>query len=100
MADSDRTLGSDRNLGGPDEGSTLVPTDVPNDQEQAPTLPPGTMLAGRYQVVDLLGVGGMGAVYKAFDRQLTRLVALEKILPGMAGTPMEVRRFRQRVLLV
>jgi eukaryotic-like serine/threonine-protein kinase len=95
MADSDRTLGSDRTFGGPDEASTLVPS----EQEQTPTLPPGTMLAGRYQIVDLLGVGGMGAVYKAFDRQLTRLVALKTILPEMAGTPTALKRFKQEVLL-
>src|SRR5215470_12843920 len=93
MADSDRTLGSARTFGGPDESPTLVPA------EQPPTLAPGTMLAGRYQIVDLLGVGGMGAVYKAFDRQLTRLVALKTILPEMAGTPTALKRFKQEVLL-
>src|SRR5499433_3349530 len=93
MEDSDRTLGSDRTFGGPNESPTIVPA------EEAPTLPPGTMLAGRYQIVDLIGVGGMGAVYKAFDRQLTRLVALKTILPEMAGTPLALKRFKQEVLL-
>jgi eukaryotic-like serine/threonine-protein kinase len=93
MKDSDRTLGSDRTFGGPNESPTIVPA------EEAPTLPPGTMLAGRYQIVDLLGLGGMGAVYKAFDRQLTRLVALKTILPEMAGTPTALKRFKQEVLL-
>src|SRR5262245_37917180 len=93
MEDSDRTLGSDRTFGGPNESPTIVPA------EEAPTLSPGTMLAGRYQIVDLLGVGGMGAVYKAFDRQLTRLVALKTILPEMAGTPIALKRFKQEVLL-
>src|SRR5215831_3160998 len=93
MEDSDRTLGSDRTFGGPNESPTIVPA------EEAPTLPPGTMLAGRYQIVDLIGLGGMGAVYKAFDRQLTRLVALKTILPEMAGTPTALKRFKQEVLL-
>src|SRR5262245_56847107 len=93
MEDSDRTLGSNRTFGTPDDAPTLIPA------EEAPTLPPGTMLAGRYQIVNLLGVGGMGAVYKAFDRQLTRLVALKTILPEMAGTPTALKRFKQEVLL-
>ncbi|PYS34864.1 MAG: hypothetical protein DMG14_28465, partial [Acidobacteria bacterium] len=93
MQDSDRTLGSNRTFGAPDDASTLIPT------EQVETLPPGTILAGRYQIVDLLGVGGMGAVYKAFDRQLTRIVALKTILPEMASTPTALKRFKQEVLL-
>src|SRR5499426_2013677 len=93
MEDSDRTLGSDRTFGGPNESPTIVPA------EEAPTLPPGTMLAGRYQIVDLIGGGGMVAVYKAFDRQLTRLVALKTILPEMAATPTALKRFKQEVLL-
>jgi tetratricopeptide (TPR) repeat protein len=62
-------------------------------------LAPGTVLAGRYQIIDVLGVGGMGAVYKAFDRQLTRVVALKSILPEMASTPTALKRFKQEVLL-
>src|SRR5262245_22856018 len=93
MEDSDRTLGSNRTFGTPDDAPTLIPA------EEAPTLPPGTMLAGRYQIVNLLGVGGMGAVYKAFDRQLTRIVALKTILPEMASTPTALKRLKQEVLL-
>src|SRR5439155_24634319 len=50
-------------------------------------------------IVELLGLGGMGAVYKAFDRKLTRIVALKTILPEMAATPTALKRFKQEVLL-
>src|SRR5262252_2732064 len=63
------------------------------------TLPPGTLLAERYEIVKTLGVGGMGAVYSAFDRKLTRIVALKTILPELGASPQALKRFKQEVLL-
>src|SRR5499427_7333984 len=63
------------------------------------TLSPGTLLAERYEIVKTLGVGGMGAVYSAFDRKLTRIVALKTILPELGASPQALKRFKQEVLL-
>lgn len=53
----------------------------------------------RYQVEALLGEGGMGAVYRAYDRELDRTVALKLIRPELGGDANLSQRFRQELLL-
>ena len=53
------------------------------------TLSAGTRL-GPYQIVELLGVGGMGEVYRAEDTRLNRTVAI-KILPARLSQNPELR---------
>ena len=76
----------------------VLPTrlSLPGD---TPAVAVGTVLAGRYQVIQTLGVGGMGAVYKVFDQELSRIVALKTILPELAATPAALKRFKQELLL-
>jgi eukaryotic-like serine/threonine-protein kinase len=64
-----------------------------------PLLPPGTFLGRRYEIKALLGEGGMGAVYKAEDRELNRPVALKVIRPDLAQNQSIVDRFKQELLL-
>jgi tetratricopeptide (TPR) repeat protein/predicted Ser/Thr protein kinase len=59
----------------------------------------GTILGNRYEILQLLGEGGMGAVYKAADREVDRIVALKVIRPEMASNPEILARFKQELLL-
>jgi len=62
-------------------------------------LGPGTVLGSRYEILSLLGQGGMGAVYKAHDIELERLVALKIIRPELTTNPEMLRRFKQELIL-
>jgi eukaryotic-like serine/threonine-protein kinase len=59
----------------------------------------GTVIGSRYEILELLGEGGMGAVYKAADREVDRIVALKVIRPEMASNPEILARFKQELLL-
>jgi tetratricopeptide (TPR) repeat protein/tRNA A-37 threonylcarbamoyl transferase component Bud32 len=64
-----------------------------------PELQPGTILAKRYEILNLLGTGGMGSVYMAKDLELERRVALKVIRPEMARNSAIVDRFKQELRL-
>ena len=53
----------------------------------------GYRLGGRYEIQELLGEGGMSAVYKAFDHNLKRTVAVKIIHPHLVDDEDFVRRF-------
>ncbi|MBZ5635273.1 MAG: serine/threonine protein kinase [Acidobacteriia bacterium] len=58
--------------------------------------PAGTVLAGRYRILGLLGTGGMGEVYKAFDLILNQTVALKFLNPAHISEAALIR-FRNEV---
>lgn len=62
-------------------------------------LAPGTLLAGRFRIESMLGIGGMGVVYRALDTALDVPVAIKLLRPELAGRPESFERFRQELLL-
>ena len=53
----------------------------------------GQTIDGRFKIIDLLGMGGMGAVYRAYQLSMDRHVALKVLRRDLAGDEQAVRRF-------
>jgi eukaryotic-like serine/threonine-protein kinase len=68
---------------------------VSSGQERPPvtSVRPGDVLAGKYRVERVLGVGGMGVVVAAHHLGLNETVALKFLLPEALGSPDAVARF-------
>ena len=88
-------------MGSVDRFDQSTTADVPIDHDHASgsSLSPGTILADRYEIQKMLGEGGMGAVYKAMDRELDRIVALKVIRGELADNPDILQRFKQELIL-
>ncbi|MGH9685729.1 MAG: protein kinase domain-containing protein [Candidatus Acidiferrales bacterium] len=59
----------------------------------------GTDFGPRYRVESLLGEGGMGRVYKAYDRELNRTIAIKVVRDGMMAEANALNRFKQELVL-
>jgi serine/threonine-protein kinase len=83
------------------EGKTISARMLPvaADLESSPTLDPTPMLlAGRYELLGMLGSGAMGTVYRACDKELDEVVALKVLKRELASADM-LERFRREVKL-
>jgi len=65
----------------------------PSRAEGSVPFVPGQVLAGKFRVERVLGVGGMGAVAAVTHLQLDELVALKVLLPELAANPEYAARF-------
>lgn len=72
-------------------GETLI---VPVER-----LATGTIFAGRYQVIEEIGQGGMGRVYKVMDREVGERIALKLLRSEIAARGDTIRRFREELRL-
>ncbi|MCJ7679287.1 MAG: serine/threonine protein kinase, partial [Candidatus Aminicenantes bacterium] len=59
----------------------------------------GATFAGRYHVIEKLGKGGMGKVYRVLDNELNEEIALKLIRPEIAGDKKTIERFKSELKL-
>ncbi len=78
----------------PEQTSTQVLASPPVRE-----LEPGETFAGRYQVIEDLGKGGMGRVYKVYDTEVKEKLALKLINPEVASDERTIERFRNELRL-
>ncbi len=78
---------------------------VPRPPEERPALPAGDFEAkqpdrvGRYEVLSLLGEGGMGVVYKAYDPAMSRRVAIKVVRTDVVSHAVDLLRIQQEAQL-
>lgn len=74
--------------------------DSPNNSFDGFNFPSGSVIAKRYEVVSLIGVGGMGKVFRVIDYELdNEVVALKLLHPYLSQDESIYRRFRNEVLV-
>jgi hypothetical protein len=74
-------------------GSPRADTEVALDFLEPSTKPDTLGRLGHYDVLEVVGHGGMGVVLRAFDEKLRRVVAIKVLAPALAGTESARRRF-------
>lgn len=78
-------------------GSASCPScgcsDDPNASDELSSLQPGEHSFGRFRLVERIGGGAFGAVWKAHDSRLDRPVALKILHPGLIGSSADQERF-------
>jgi serine/threonine protein kinase/Flp pilus assembly protein TadD len=84
-------------LGGTEDSPPIVFTET---LRTSPTeLVAGSLFAGRYQVIEELGKGGMGKVYRVLDTKLNEEVALKLIKPEISSDRKTLERFKNELKL-
>jgi serine/threonine-protein kinase len=81
-------------------GSVASATEVMRVQAEPGLLSEGSKFAGRYEIKGVLGMGGMGVVYRAWDGELGEVVAIKTLrMDAASAEPAALDRFKQEIRL-
>jgi len=85
-----------------DCGTQLIPSkDIPAQtrtiETQVQELTRGTVFASRYEIIEELGTGGMGKVYRVEDKKINQEIALKLIKPEIAADKRTIERFNNEL---
>ena len=81
-------------------GSLLAEADEPGTltlQTPLEQLRIGSVFADRYQIIEELGIGGMGIVYKVYDKEINEKLALKLLHPAISAEEKMIQRFRNEM---
>jgi hypothetical protein len=81
-------------LHSPEEAEVTKTLETPKKE-----LTTGATFANRYQIIEELGKGGMGKVYRALDKELNEEIALKLIKPEIAQHKKSIERFKSEIRL-
>jgi len=79
---------------------TFTPTVIRSNTPSASGLGVGALIEGKYRVDAVIGQGGMGAVYRAWDTRLERPIAIKVVRPDMLSSADARARFQRESLIV
>ena len=81
--------------------SPEVTSTIPTKTYQIPLkqLARGSTFAGRFEIIEEIGMGGMGAVYRVVDKQIDEEIALKLLKPEIAADKKTIERFKNELKL-
>lgn len=79
--------------------TAVNPTVPARPADTPPSLATGELLAGRYRIIALLGRGGMGDVYEAYDTELDERIGLKTVSTRASADPVVITRIKREIQL-
>lgn len=73
--------------------------DAANLANSMHTFPPGKVLGNRFEILQLIGKGGMGVVYEAIDRELDDVIAIKTLRPELLNDEGKIDRLKAEIRL-